>query len=300
MGSTKKTGLPVDTSYSLLYPAQTSGSLGSNDRGDPNVVAQAGDTAGSSGINDHGSPPRVHSSSSSTKEDATGYAGSVLVSGGDARKIRIPIPGTKGLYIEFVNRGYQPKGGSTAGVFIQDKLGKRYLMLDYSFNKAKGSVEYHWNQSGTFDKFKIANHTSAGKSGEIIYKASKTFVGVGKRIVIIGLVLDGISIVIAKKKLRQVVKVVGGWQGAALGCRSFGAIGALAGSAEPGGGNIILGGIGCAVGLIVGGIAGSEVAGSGYDLIEEIYFEHLSEENSQKGLDMNNLDELLKEGRVLQ
>jgi len=53
--------------------------------------------------------------------------GEIPVVVGSAAIVRIPVPGTQGLAIEFGPRGWTPKGGSTSTLFIQDALGKRNL-----------------------------------------------------------------------------------------------------------------------------------------------------------------------------
>jgi hypothetical protein len=47
--------------------------------------------------------------------------------------VRIPIPNTNGLCIEFRSRGFVPRGHSTSTLFFQDVSGKRHLRLDYGY-----------------------------------------------------------------------------------------------------------------------------------------------------------------------
>lgn len=90
--------------------------------------------------------------------------------------------------------------------------------------------------------------------------------------------MDLYSIVVAKKRLRQTLKVLAGWEGAALGAETVGALGAEGGTfIEPGGGTAV----GAILGGIVGGIGGywgaSWAAGKAYDYVEETFFERLPE-----------------------
>ncbi|WP_224371373.1 hypothetical protein [Hyalangium versicolor] len=192
--------------------------------------------------------------------------------------IRIPVPGTNGLFIEFSPRGYVPKTGSTSTVFIQDVAGKRHLRLDYGYNKTTNSFNYHWNQQGTAQVFGITNHSPAGNMGKALYNAAKVFKYAGRTLVIVGAVTDVYSIVVAKKRLRQVIKVASGWAGAALGTEVGGEFGAGVGTViEPGGGTVVGGVVGGVIGGIGGYFGASWAAGQGYDYIEETYFEKVPE-----------------------
>jgi len=84
-------------------------------------------------------------------------SGSVPLAAGAglAAVVRIPVPGTNGLAVELGPRGWTPKGGSTSTIFIQDITGKRHLRLDYGYNVKTKTVDYHWNQKGTANTFKI-------------------------------------------------------------------------------------------------------------------------------------------------
>lgn len=206
-------------------------------------------------------------------------AGSALAVGTGAASIaRIPVLGTNGLYVELRPRGWTPKTGSTSALFIQDVTGKRHLRLDFGFNQNTGAVDYHWNQKGTFDNFGIKDHAPAGPAGEALYQGAKYFRYGGRVLLVVSLAADFYSIVVAKKRWRQVARVAAGWAGAWAGCEGVGALGAEGGTMiEPGLGT----GIGGLGGCIVGGIAGyagaSWAAGHAYDWVEETFFEPLPE-----------------------
>lgn len=208
-----------------------------------------------------------------------GISGSAFAVGtGIASVVRIPVPGMSGLHIELSPRGWTPKGGSTSTLFIQDLTGKRHLRLDFGFNKSTGGVDYHWNQKGTFSDFGIKDHSPAGSAGEALFKGARYLRYGGRVLLVVGLAVDVYSIIVAKKRWRQVAKVAAGWAGAWAGCEGVGALGAGGGTfVEPGLGTAI-GGIG---GCIVGGIGGyagaSWAAGHAYDWIEETFFEPVPE-----------------------
>ncbi len=58
--------------------------------------------------------------------------------------IRIPLPGSSNLAIEFAPRNCP--GKSTLALFIQDVAGKKVLRLDYGYNMKTKTYDYHWNQ----------------------------------------------------------------------------------------------------------------------------------------------------------
>lgn len=271
------------------------------DAGDPGNAASPGYTPKPSGANAHDAPPRIYQVQNSVTQDA-GSTGSFpafddrpgskalpeetvsgtapLVGTGAASVVRIPVPGTNGLFIEFTPRfsgNWRPKGGVTSTVFIQDSQGKRFLRLDYGPNKSTGGVDYHWNQKGTFGDFGIADHTPAGRAGAALYEFSRYFKWGGRVLLVAGAAIDIYSIVIAKRRWYQATRVAAGWGGAWAGCEIAGAWGAGGGSIEPGLGNIIGGVGGCIVGGIAGYAGASWIAGKAYDWVEEIYYERLPE-----------------------
>lgn len=101
------------------------------------------------------------------------WTGAVPASMGLASVIRIPLPALRGLAIEF--RPRNSKGQSTSTVFIQDKTGRRVLRLDYGYNIKSKTVDYHWNQKGTFDAFNIEGHTTVGEGGAALYRSAQAF-----------------------------------------------------------------------------------------------------------------------------
>jgi hypothetical protein len=205
-------------------------------------------------------------------------SGSVAVGAGIGSVTRIPVPGTNGLFIELSPRGWTPPSGSTSTLFIQDATGGRHLRLDYGYNKSTGGVDYHWNQKGTYSEFGVSNHTPAGRGGAALYRGARYFRYGGRVLLVVGAAVDIYSIVVAKKRLRQVARVVAGWAGAAAGCKIIGAGGAAAGTfIEPGGGTAVGGFAGCIVGGIGGYAGASWVAGQAYDWVEETFFEQVPE-----------------------
>lgn len=182
-------------------------------------------------------------------------SGSIPYATGISTVIRIPIPGTVGLCIEFKPRGYVPKGGSTSTVFFQDISGKRHLRLDYGFNVKTQTIDFHWNQTGTHATFGIADHAPAGRAGARLYMVAKHFRHAGRVLVIVGAGIDVASIVSASAPLKRASEVVGAWALAWAGCKLVGAGGAVVGTlASPVG--TAVGGIG---GCIVGGYAGYHI-----------------------------------------
>lgn len=199
--------------------------------------------------------------------------GSIPVAVGAASVVRIPVPGTKGLAIELTPRGWTPKGGSTSTLFIQDVSGKRNLRLDYGYNVKTKTVNFHWNQKGTFNEFGIADHAVAGSKGSSLYSGAKYFRYGGRVLLVVGAAIDIYSIVVSSSPLRQATKVAAGWVGAWAGCKTIGAAGAAAGTfVEPGGGTAIGGIVGCAVGGFIGYVGFSEGAGLIYDWADGTIF----------------------------
>ncbi len=198
-------------------------------------------------------------------------SGSVPAGVGIASVVRIPVPGTNGLHIELRPRNYH--GHSTSAIFVQDIQGKRLLRLDYGLNPATGRIDFHWNQRGTFQNFGISNHTPAGPGAPAAYHSARYFRYAGRVFLFIGILADAYSVVVARRRWRQVAAVVTGWAGAWAGCKVLGAGGALVGTAvTPGFGTAIAGIAGCMTGGIGGYVGSSYVAGELYDRIEEIYY----------------------------
>ena len=196
---------------------------------------------------------------------------------GQGSIVRIPVPGTNGLSIELSPKGWVPQSGSTSTLFFQDPTGKRHLRLDYGYNIKTKTIDYHWNQKGTFAQFGIADHAPAGGAGEAAYKAAKYFRYAGRVLVVVGVAVDAVSIVQASKPMRRASEVVAGWAAGWVGCKVVGAGGAALGTlASPLG--TAIGGIGgCIIGGIGGYYAGSELAGEVYDWAENTFFTPLPE-----------------------
>ena len=291
MGRSRKPGT-TGASQASAPPATTPGTLGINDQGDPNVCTLQGDTPGPVGVNDYAAPAACYGDPTYDEEEKICntavpppagddwqpvISGAVPVGTGAGSVVRIPLPGSRGLYIEFSPRGHVPSSGSTSTLFIQDPKGTRHLRLDHGYNKSSGKVDYHWNQKGTHAQFGITDYTPTGRGGKLLYEGAKYFKYGGRVLVVAGAAIDAYSIVVARKKLRQVAKVAGGWAGAAAGCKLIGAFGAALGSAEPGGGTAVGGVVGCIAGGIGGYMGASWVAGEAYDWVEETFFEPVPE-----------------------
>ena len=239
--------------------------------GSPASVARSGDSS------------QVESNASHPREGGGVPGSAVTVGTGIGSVVRIPVPGTNGLFVELRARGWQPKTGSTSTLFIQDGGGGRQLRLDYGYNRSSGAIDYHWNQSGTFDHFGIRNHAPAGAGGEALYRGARYFRYGGRVLLVVGLAVDLYSIVVAKKRWRQVARVAAGWAGAWAGCEAVGAGGAAAGSfVEPGGGTAVGAFAGCVVGGIGGYAGASWAAGNAYDWVEETFFEPVPESSGGK------------------
>lgn len=194
--------------------------------------------------------------------------------------LRIPVPGTNGLAVELRPRGWTPAGGSTSTVFIQDVTGKRHLRLDYGYNTKSKTVDYHWNRSkkSVGDPFKISDHTTVGKTGQVIYSAAKYLKWGGRVLLVVGITVDAISIVRASNPLKRATEVVAGWAGAWAGCKIAGQVGAYVGTAvEPGFGTAIGAFGGCIIGGAAGYYAASGAAGVVYDWAEDTIFTPLPE-----------------------
>lgn len=200
---------------------------------------------------------------------------------GQASVVRIPIPNTNGLCIEFKPRfpgAWRPKGGSTSTLFFQDMTGKRYLRLDYGFNENTKTINYHWNQKGTNANFGISGHTPVGEVEAFAYKAAKYFRWGGRVLMVVGIAIDVISIVQASKPLKRATEVVAGWAGAWAGCKVVGAgLGTVGTLIEPGLGTAIGGVGGCIIGGAGGYFVGSTIAGEVYDWAEDTFFTPLPE-----------------------
>lgn len=179
-------------------------------------------------------------------------SGGIPYAVGQPSIVRIPIPNTDGLAIEFKPRGYIPTSGSTSTLFYQDITGKRHLRLDYGYNVKTKTVNYHWNQQGTHANFGVTDHTSTGRGAAGVYKAAKYFRHAGRVLMVVGVAMDIVSIVKASNPLRRATQVVSGMALAWAGCKVVGAGGALGGSFVP----VVGTGVGGVGGCVIGGIAG--------------------------------------------
>lgn len=205
------------------------------------------------------------------------WMGAVPVAAGAASVVRIPIPGTNGLCIEFAPRGRVPATGSTSTLFFQDLTGKRHLRLDFGFNVKTNSINYHWNQAGTHANFGISDHTPVGRVGAGVYQAAKYFRYAGRVLLVAGVVMDAVSIVQSDRPLRRASQVVVSWAAAWVGCKVVGAGGAALGTLASPLGTAAGGVVGCVVGGFGGYYGGSVVAADIYDWAEGALFTPLPE-----------------------
>lgn len=194
-----------------------------------------------------------------------------ISAGGFASLVRIPIPGTNGLAIELSPRNF--KGHSTSTLFIQDGAGRRVLRLDFGHNVKTDTINFHWNQKGTFADFGIADHAVAGRTGAGLYRFAQGFRYAGRVLMVVGVICDTVSIVQSSQPLRRSAQVLTAWAMATAGAAQFGAIGAGIGTMiEPGGGTALVGlvfGIG---GGIAGYLTGEAVATALYDWGQATFF----------------------------
>lgn len=205
------------------------------------------------------------------------WVGAIPAGSSLASVIRIPVPGTNNLAIELAPRNY--KGQTTSSIFIQNGKGKRVLRLDYGFNVKTNTVDFHWNQKGTFEDFGIADHTTVGGTGSALYRGAKAFRYAGRFLVVVGAVMDIVSIAQASNPLRRSTQVISAWAAAWIAARGAGALGAELGTAvEPGlgtaAGGIVFGFVGGAFGYWAGNSAGAVI----YDWAANTTFTPLMEE----------------------
>lgn len=208
-------------------------------------------------------------------------SGSIPFSIGMPTAIRIPVPGSRNLAIEFFPRNYH--GRSTSTLFIQDVSGKIHLRLDHGPNVVTKTIDYHWNlgskqKGGMKAEFGIADHAVAGSGGRTLYQFAKYFRWGGRVLVVVGVAVDVVAVVQSSRPLRTATQAVAGWAGAWAGCKVAGAFGAGIGTGlEPGLGTAIGGLVGCVIGGAAGYTAASSVAGRVYDWGEDVLFTPLPE-----------------------
>lgn len=204
-------------------------------------------------------------------------SGGIPYAVGQPSVVRIPVPGTDGLCIELRPRGRIPASGSTSTLFFQDATGRRHLRLDYGYNVKTRTIDYHWNQSGTEKAFGITNHSPVGQTGKAAYTVAKYFRSAGRVLVVVGVVIDVVSIAQSSKPIRRASQVVAGWAAAWAGCEVVGAGGAGLGLLASPLGSAVGGISGCIIGGIGGYYGGSEVGGEVYDWAENTFFTPLPE-----------------------
>ncbi len=209
--------------------------------------------------------------------DDVPMSGAIPYAAGQSTVVRIPVPGSDRLAIEFRPRGRVPATGTTSTIFIQDPSGRRHLRLDYGFNRSTNTIDYHWNQKGTHGNFGIGNHQPAGRGAGALYHGARYFAYAGRVLVVTGVAIDLYSVVRADRPLRRASQVVAGWAGAWAGCKVVGAGGAAIGSIVPGKGTAVGGVLGCIIGGVGGYIGGQELGGIVYDWAEGTVFTPLPE-----------------------
>lgn len=200
-------------------------------------------------------------------------SGSVPAAIGAPTVIRIPIPGSNRLAIEFWPRNYA--GKSTSVLFFQDAAGKRVLRLDYGYNPKTKTVDYHWNQKGTFEAFGVVDHTPAGMAGELLYKGAQYYRFAGRAFLVIGIGMDAYSIMVSSQPLRQGIKVISGWGAGLVTGEALGAGGAEVGLLAGPIGSAVLGTVGGAVGFFIGYESASAVSAKVYDWADGTFFTKL-------------------------
>ena len=206
-------------------------------------------------------------------------SGGIPFAAGLSTLVRIPIPFTNGLAVELSPRGWVPKSGSTSTLFFQNITGKNHLRLDFGYNKITKTINYHWNQSGTAEVFGITDHAIVGSAGRVVYHAARYFKYAGRVLIVIGIVVDVISIVTADKPLRRAAAVVAGWAGAWAGCAVGGPEGAAVGSLGGPIGTAVGGFAMCIIGGAVGYKISSRLGGEVYDWAADTVFTPLPEGN---------------------
>lgn len=197
---------------------------------------------------------------------------------GQSSVVRIPIIGSNGLCIELRPRGkWIPPTGSTSTLFFQDAAGKRQLRLDYGYNPRTRTIDYHWNQEGTYRYFEMVDHTPAGRAGRAAYHTVRYFRYAGRALIVAGVAIDMVSIVRASRPLRRASQVVAGWAGAWVGCKVVGAGGAAIGTAASPIGTAVGGISGCIIGGVGGYAADATIGGGVFDWAEGTLFTSVPE-----------------------
>lgn len=216
------------------------------------------------------------------------WSGSIPVVAGAPSVVRIPIPGAHRLAVELRARDPFWKGKSTSTLFIQDPTGKKKLLrLDYGPNPTTGGIDYHWNRKGLGNDPRfgrigsvdpLADHTVVGGAGRFAYRAARAYRWAGGVLLVIGIVVDGISIVEADQPIRRATQVASAWALAWAGCRVGGYVGGGIGTAvEPGLGTAGGAFLGCIVGGYGGYRAGEAVGDVVYQWAEHTRFTRLTE-----------------------
>jgi len=149
------------------------------------------------------------------------------------------------------------------------------LRLDYGWNVKTQAFDYHWNQKGTFDTFGIADHTSAGIAGEVLYQGAKYYRYAGQAFLVIGVGADVYSIVVSSQPLRQSIKVISGWAAGLMLSGELAADGAEVGLLGEPVGSAIGGVCGGAVGFFIGYESASAGAANVYDWADGTFFTKL-------------------------
>jgi hypothetical protein len=130
-----------------------------------------------------------------------------------ARVVRIPVPGTPGMFIQIAPRGGAPQARA---LFLQT-AGDHNLRLNYEYQVKTQSVDYHWE---------------AGKEATLsgftdLKRATKYFIHAGVMMVASGSVADIHSIVVARYR-RQESRISAGWLGSCSRYTHSGPVGAAA------------------------------------------------------------------------
>jgi len=91
------------------------------------------------------------------------------------------------LPVELSPRGFVPQGrfnvhGFHSGCYRQKNISGSTTAIIFKTQ----TIDYHWNQKGTYNTFKIADHTTVGTAGRVAYKAAKYLKWGGRVLLVVG------------------------------------------------------------------------------------------------------------------
>jgi len=201
--------------------------------------------------------------------------GAILVGTGASAVARIPIPGAGGLHVELKAQAVTAQHGSTSALFVEGTAGEGQLRLDYSLNQRTSAVDYRWSQAGTAKQ--VGTKTQANAT-EAQFQSARVWQYRGKVLRVAGLAQGTGSIVIAKRRWKQVAPPAAGWAGSEYGGDAAAAVFA---SAEPMTDLVPATAVGALVGCANGGVIeysdASWATGLACDWEEDVWFEKVLE-----------------------